>query len=602
MVNSSSLRMTRADADVASPSGARYRDRQPVSIDRLPPNLYGTRRESGAPSGSRTSLRENATLNPNRDRREQQLQHGRQQTSNAYGGTRNNNQLRPDPEDHDDQADDIFYPLAGLFVDRRVAQRRMFELRRVPVWVNVYHLGQSRMVQSLNSMLGSGSGVFHSGVELLGREYSFGMTHDRTASGVTWDEPRQHRDHTFAEAFFLGEVEISEYKLHQLLQQMKTEWLGGGYHMLRRNCHHFSQALLRNLDSSFELPPHVNALARQGANFLDSGANILDDGSATGDEEEEVAVEQQGGSSSFSSSDRGGGGNISEQEASGGGSGISQLFTGLLEPWYAKRDDDEGTPQSQGGGVRIYNKVYSDSPVSASNLNSDGGKTAMANININMNRRSANSIADRFIPFPTAAGVSILGPATATSINPSNGADPSSYNLSRDHHYINTSTTAGALNAFSPSTASPAPTPVNHGTNLAVPEFATTRMQADFFPSAPTISCSSSSCSTIYRGASVNRKSTCHPPVLISSASTAASDFVGREAIVSSSNRIGLGSSHGRDFFCAGESGNASSSSSRSQGADDVPDENVRCCNFPHPRAVNVPEIFPRPKILKRMR
>mmetsp|Transcript_27152 Transcript_27152/g.68494 ORF Transcript_27152/g.68494 Transcript_27152/m.68494 type:complete len:85 (+) Transcript_27152:658-912(+) len=67
----------------------------------------------------------------------------------------------------------------------------------------------TRLVRGLNATFSAG--VFHSGVQIAAREYSFGMCYDKTQSGVTTDAPGGNEDHTFLKAIFVFRVILSEY-------------------------------------------------------------------------------------------------------------------------------------------------------------------------------------------------------------------------------------------------------------------------------------------------------------------------------------------------------------------------------------------------------
>ncbi|CAD7937322.1 unnamed protein product [Amoebophrya sp. A120] len=204
---------------------------------------------------------------------------------------------------------------------RASVQHLLFARQKAEVRVNVYHLGQSKIIQGFNNFSGFGfsnatdtstastattkksgqqtnsvaGGVYHSGVEIFGKEYSYGMTFCKVSTGVMSDNtPRVHEDHTFLESIVIGDCFLSEYELHKIMQEEffgNAKWLGKNYNILRQNCHHFSDALLQRLDPTFRLPAHLNALA---GTLLDATTSIAGN-SARGDESDGDASENAGG-------------------------------------------------------------------------------------------------------------------------------------------------------------------------------------------------------------------------------------------------------------------------------------------------------------------
>ncbi|XP_030954516.1 deSI-like protein At4g17486 isoform X4 [Quercus robur] len=99
------------------------------------------------------------------------------------------------------------------------------------VVLNVYDLTPIN-----NYMVWFGFGIFHSGIEVHGKEYGFGA-HDFPASGVFEVEPRS--------------CPASEYH-------------GDTYHLISKNCNHFTDDISWRLTGK-HIPGWVNRLARLGA-------------------------------------------------------------------------------------------------------------------------------------------------------------------------------------------------------------------------------------------------------------------------------------------------------------------------------------------------
>lgn len=138
------------------------------------------------------------------------------------------------------------------------------------VLVRVYDLGTTVLTHPHNAITKS-YGAFHTGVEVFGREWSFGMTDD-WRTGITWCPPGKNPDHTFRETLAMGYTKCSLGEFSRILSEMKLDWRGSSYHLLARNCHHFSDALCRKLGVG-RLPPWINDLAGVGeatANGIDT--------------------------------------------------------------------------------------------------------------------------------------------------------------------------------------------------------------------------------------------------------------------------------------------------------------------------------------------
>lgn len=139
---------------------------------------------------------------------------------------------------------------------------------RERVLLNVYDLGRTYLTRTINHVA-KNYGAFHTGLEVYGREWSFGMTFDDWSSGVTWNPPRENPDHRYRETIVMGYTTLSPGKVWVLLEGLKVEWKGNTYNVLTRNCHHFSDCLSTKLGTG-HLPPWLNALAGTGAGVVEN--------------------------------------------------------------------------------------------------------------------------------------------------------------------------------------------------------------------------------------------------------------------------------------------------------------------------------------------
>mmetsp|Transcript_14655 Transcript_14655/g.27527 ORF Transcript_14655/g.27527 Transcript_14655/m.27527 type:complete len:254 (-) Transcript_14655:265-1026(-) len=137
---------------------------------------------------------------------------------------------------------------------------------RERVLVRVYDLGQTVWTR-LHNGLTKNYGAFHTGVEVYGKEWSFGMCVEY-APGITCNEPGKNLDHAFRETLSMGYTRFSPKEVGSILEDMKREWKGRDYHVLTKNCHHFSDAFCARLGVA-RLPAWINTLASTGADTLD---------------------------------------------------------------------------------------------------------------------------------------------------------------------------------------------------------------------------------------------------------------------------------------------------------------------------------------------
>jgi hypothetical protein len=128
---------------------------------------------------------------------------------------------------------------------------------RVPVYLNVYDL------TPINGYIyWLGLGIFHSGIEAHGAEYAFGA-HDYPTSGVFEVDPRHCPGFTFRTSVVLGTTDLSPLEFRSFVEQCADEYYGDTYHLIAKNCNHFTDDLCRRLMGK-SIPGWVNRLARIG--------------------------------------------------------------------------------------------------------------------------------------------------------------------------------------------------------------------------------------------------------------------------------------------------------------------------------------------------
>uniref|UniRef100_A0A7S2FIS2 PPPDE domain-containing protein n=1 Tax=Alexandrium andersonii TaxID=327968 RepID=A0A7S2FIS2_9DINO len=136
---------------------------------------------------------------------------------------------------------------------------------QIPVHLNIYDLGTTCGGKILNGLLSPfGTGAFHCGVEILGYEWSFRSTPGWKGNGVFWCEPRRCKGHNYSESILMGYSIRSEVEVLLILQKLMGSWCAADYHVLRRNCCHFSDEVCKRLGVG-GIPSRVRNLADASA-------------------------------------------------------------------------------------------------------------------------------------------------------------------------------------------------------------------------------------------------------------------------------------------------------------------------------------------------
>mmetsp|Transcript_18525 Transcript_18525/g.36347 ORF Transcript_18525/g.36347 Transcript_18525/m.36347 type:complete len:246 (-) Transcript_18525:188-925(-) len=126
--------------------------------------------------------------------------------------------------------------------------------------VNLYDLVPVKALdKGLRAM---GTGAFHAGVAVYGREWSYGFSYKDT--GIFACEPKEVVGPEFRESLCQGETSLSEEEVDRLISELKAEWIGTEYDLLSHNCCSFSNLFCEKLGVS-ALPSWVTNLAQAGA-------------------------------------------------------------------------------------------------------------------------------------------------------------------------------------------------------------------------------------------------------------------------------------------------------------------------------------------------
>mmetsp|Transcript_82857 Transcript_82857/g.238071 ORF Transcript_82857/g.238071 Transcript_82857/m.238071 type:complete len:248 (+) Transcript_82857:75-818(+) len=138
-----------------------------------------------------------------------------------------------------------------------------------PVTLNIYNVGNSDQVNILNRMLRPlGAGAFHCAVEVFGAEWSYGDYDE--GSGVFSCQPRVCEGHRYCESVKMGKTTLKEGDFAKIMKLMEMRWLGKEYDILRKNCCHFCDEVLSQLNVAC-MPAWVTNLATAAAALQSAG-------------------------------------------------------------------------------------------------------------------------------------------------------------------------------------------------------------------------------------------------------------------------------------------------------------------------------------------
>ncbi|KAL1097209.1 hypothetical protein V6Z11_D05G020000 [Gossypium hirsutum] len=118
-----------------------------------------------------------------------------------------------------------------------------------------------------------GFGIFHSGIEVHGKEYGFGA-HDFPISGVFEVEPKSCPGFIYRCSILLGCINMSFSEFRALIESVASEYHGDTYHLISKNCNHFTEDIVHRLTGK-HIPGWVNRLARIGLLILSIVHQIL---------------------------------------------------------------------------------------------------------------------------------------------------------------------------------------------------------------------------------------------------------------------------------------------------------------------------------------
>jgi len=123
------------------------------------------------------------------------------------------------------------------------------------VFLNLYDLSPAN-----DFLYPIGFGLHHSGVEVLGSEYSFASN-----AGIFEASPKEAPGAKFREQLLIGIMDGGQSELKKALDDLRDLFGPNDYNIIKRNCNHFANALVGKLVPGKQAPGYVNRIADVGA-------------------------------------------------------------------------------------------------------------------------------------------------------------------------------------------------------------------------------------------------------------------------------------------------------------------------------------------------
>lgn len=124
------------------------------------------------------------------------------------------------------------------------------------VRLNIYDI--NLMTELLNWLIlrDRQMGIFHCGVEVHGREYSFVLVHKDhdLKTAVVSCEPRKFHHYKYCETINIGWTDTSLEKMVETVTLLASEWSVSPYHITRHNCLLFSEAFVEKIGLGGHFP------------------------------------------------------------------------------------------------------------------------------------------------------------------------------------------------------------------------------------------------------------------------------------------------------------------------------------------------------------
>lgn len=226
-----------------------------------------------------------------------------------------------------------------------------------PVTLHVYDLSESNV-----SYYKLGFGLYHSGIEVNGVEYSWGT------DGPFRNEPKKAYGVLYRESILLGHTNKNSAEITKIAADVaETLKREGNYHILQRNCNHFAKAFSEKLVPESSFPGWVNRAAGLGSAFSwmlpkDAfGDRAVPNGSESVSFPADLQQSQQPSFSAFSGEGRA----LGSSASTASSETTSNTFFGRLSSWTKPSTSGGASPQPDGNNLAKTS--------SSNSLKSNGG-------------------------------------------------------------------------------------------------------------------------------------------------------------------------------------------------------------------------------------
>jgi hypothetical protein len=120
-----------------------------------------------------------------------------------------------------------------------------------------------------------GFGVYHSGIEINGMEYTFAGSPEATGSGIQAQKPKvtpPGSQWIYNQSVNLGKTDLSSSEISALLSSLRADFPANQYDLVTCNCNHFTELVTHKLHLDY--PSWVNRAAKVG-NLIKGGQDPL---------------------------------------------------------------------------------------------------------------------------------------------------------------------------------------------------------------------------------------------------------------------------------------------------------------------------------------
>jgi hypothetical protein len=143
------------------------------------------------------------------------------------------------------------------------------------VLLNVYIPRQEDGKQQMSM---PGFGVYHTGTEVYGTEYMFAGG-ESTSSGIHTQQPRASPPGStwqYEKTVQIGVTTMSRSEIQTLISRMGSDFPGNTYHLMAKNCNHFSHDFCKRITKgSSGIPSWVNRTANWGNTLFGPGGSAV---------------------------------------------------------------------------------------------------------------------------------------------------------------------------------------------------------------------------------------------------------------------------------------------------------------------------------------